>query len=240
VPALRVVNGADLPATGWAVRADATAPALQVLARKQDAVEAARAELSGTPGGGVLEVYLKSGRLEYRREITVAGVTDLRVAFGEVGRHRKQADKVVDNLLGEVWPAILALPGGSALAGLIAPAVADERTFFGVFLATLAWSSGIGLAVAFGKTGVFGGTRGWPLVAAIAGCLATGSLVAVWLGHGVYDVRLRFEDYPGPTKVLAFVQAAVETFGPLGAVIGAASGVVAGLWAAKLYRAAAG
>jgi hypothetical protein len=235
VPAVRVVNGADLPATGWAVRTDATAPALQVLARKTDAVAAARADLAN---GGVLEVYLRSGRLEYRRDVQVSGPSELGVALREVRREQKQADKVVETLLGEVWPLILALPGGAALAGLIAPEVAEQRSFVGVFLATLAWSSGVGLVVAFWRTGVFDRVRGFPALALGALSLGLGALVASGVGHGMYSVPLRFEEYPSLLRWLAFVRAAMETFGAVGALLGAASGVGAGIWAAKLYRSA--
>ncbi|WP_211882376.1 hypothetical protein [Pseudarthrobacter albicanus] len=150
---------------------------------------------------------------------------------------KKKADKAVSTGLGKVWPVIVIL-GGPTVSGLMAPAVAEQRTFFGVFLATLAFSFGVAAFYFVIATKPFGDIGGVQVAIVATVCLFVGSLLAIWIGYGFYEVPIPYGKYGGTPVgwVLPFVDAAMNTFGPLGAVLGAGSGMLAGHWGYTAYE----
>ncbi|MFF3459581.1 hypothetical protein ACFYXH_35825 [Streptomyces sp. NPDC002730] len=157
--------------------------------------------------------------------------------LGQIREEKKQADRVAKSLH-QLWPVLVAL-SGSALSGVISSEVAAQRSFLGVFLATLAWSSGVALFVFLFEAKPLG-DLGLPQHALIAiGCLLAGAAAAGWIGHGMYKADIRRGSY-GETPwglPLAPFEAAVLTFGWLGTALGAVCGTVAGTWAARLWKA---
>lgn len=151
---------------------------------------------------------------------------------------KKKADKTASGLA-KVW-SWTALLGGPTVNGLIAPAVAEQTSFFGVFFATLAFSLGVAAFCFIVMTKVLGDMGGIQYAMVGAACLFVGSVVAIWVGYGFYDEPVPYGKY-GSTPfgwVLPFLEAAVATFGPFGAVLGAVSGFFAGRWGAIAYKAA--
>lgn len=163
----------------------------------------------------------------------------LRDEFGRVRKQKKYADWAVEQFLGLIWPALLML-FGSALSGAMADEVAAQRSVLGVFWATLAWSSGVALFV-FILSRNFKAAP-YQYAALATACLFAGSIIAVQIGHGEYGVPIEWGKYgsqpwawPAPA-----IDAAINTFGWAGALIGGVCGAICGLWAARLWEKAAG
>ena len=234
-----VVNAAGvLPTDGWAVRPQGAEP-LSVHRRKTDAVAQATLELSQTPSGGDLEVYLRVGRLEYRRHVPPInaplppGLRQQRIA--ETQQMLKQADKGVEFAL-EAWTA-LALFLGPAAAALIGAGVAEQRSVLGVFFATLAWSGGVAgswfLLTGHGPNQL----SGLPALGAASMCFVASAGFAVWIGVGSYSGPLpttRFQGTGQFALLLSSLNAAITTFGLGGVLLGTAVGAVVGARARKL------
>jgi hypothetical protein len=154
-----------------------------------------------------------------------------------IQKEKKAADKGF-SWFSKVWPWV-ALVGGPAFNGLIAPAVAKESSTFGVFLATLAFSSGVAAFFFIINTKVLGDMGGYQYAMVAGVCLLGGSLLAIMIGRGAYEGPIPYGAYGStpPGTLLAFLDAAFATFGPLGAILGGLSGFLAGRWGSALYKA---
>ena len=154
---------------------------------------------------------------------------------------KKQADRAVEILMENALPLVGTLVGGPALAGLIQPQIAEQRTFFGVFLSTLAFSLGVAAFVLILQTHALGEITGAAQLGIVAfGCLLAAFWLSTQIGVGMYSVDVEFDAY-GSTPVgwiAPFVAAAVATYGVLGMLLGAASGLAARIWGARLVLAA--
>ncbi|WP_125264463.1 hypothetical protein [Streptomyces alboflavus] len=250
----------------WRLR-EGTRGAESVHGDLESALQTAEQELTRSPGGGTIEVHHLDGRIERRtvpqpdaRPPDALGLLQppsahpqanapapppppaegLRETLGQVRREKKRADQAVKYFFEMIWPVLLTL-FGSAISGAITPEVAAQRSFSGVFWATLAWSSGIALLTFFLIEKPFeAGPVQYSMLA--VGCLYAGSLIAVGVGHGEYGVTIEWGRY-GSTPFawpLPPVAAAIDTFGWAGALIGGLCGALAGRWAARLWKKAAG
>ncbi|WP_406858762.1 hypothetical protein ABZO31_00270 [Streptomyces sp. HUAS MG47] len=217
------------------------------------AVGAAELALTGYLGGGVVEIHHADGRVEQlsrsglgllRPPPQVAQTSPpspdtLRGEFGRVRREKKYADWAVDHFLELIWPALLTLLG-PVLAGAMADDVAAQRGVFGVFWATLAWSSGVALFVfVLSRKLKVGPVQHFAIATA---CLLGGSFIAVGIGHGAYGVEIAWGQYgTDPWEwPLPVIDAAIVTFGWAGALLGGVCGAITGGWAARLYEKATG
>lgn len=154
---------------------------------------------------------------------------------------KKQADRAVEALMEHAVPLLGSLVGGPVLAGLIQPQIAEQRTFFGVFLSTLAFSLGVAAFVLILQTRALGEITGAAQLGIVAFvCLLAAFWVSTQIGVGMYSVEVEFGGYGGTPVgwVAPFVAAAVATYGVLGMLLGAASGYIAGRWASRLALAA--
>jgi hypothetical protein len=236
---------------GWRVWANPSDPPLAVHETKDAAIQAATAELRTSPAGGTLLVLREDGSVNLELAIEGQGVsgpaatparaaarpelTSLGEVFGSIRAEKKQVDQHL-----EVWLlALSSLIPGPVLAAWFRPDILQERSWFGIFLATLAWSLGVAaFLVALDAMNRSNQTYGGVQIAVVAMvCLGGSALVALSIGIGAYSVEPPFVQYPAPFKPLAFVYAAVMTFGPGGAILGAASGAAAAHWAIKPLRA---
>ena len=150
-------------------------------------------------------------------------------------RHRRntirQDVERSDAWLEYISPLLPVVAGAGAV--WLAPSVDVENGTLGVFLSTLALSLGCALGV-----WVMRGTdlAGWPLGSALALCFLVSMYAAAMAGTGTMDPDAVMANAPGgnPLSYLVGVLiTAVETFGVVGAVLGAASGIWLGHVAAK-------
>ncbi len=161
----------------------------------------------------------------------------LRDAAAGVRAEQKRFDK------GLGWTVhalgVVPLLGGPAVTAFIATSVDTGHGWFGVFVSTLAFASGVAAFVAVLKTNAFGELAGWPLVAAAGLCLVVGFLLSGWLAVGTYSVApVPVLSTGTPLDVPAmFVAAAVDTWGVAGALLSGAAGAFAGLWGVRLAAA---
>uniref|UniRef100_UPI002F9078B7 hypothetical protein n=1 Tax=Streptomyces virginiae TaxID=1961 RepID=UPI002F9078B7 len=163
----------------------------------------------------------------------------LRQEFTQVRKEYKYANWAVKGFLELVWPLLLTL-FGAALSGAMAPEVAEQKNFMGVFLATLAWSSGVALFVFILARPHQAGPVQYSILA--TGCLLAGAWVAVEVGSGAYGMPIQWGKYGSTPFALPLpaLDAALATFGWAGVLLGGLCGALAGLWAARLWDKVAG
>ncbi|MGW7029204.1 hypothetical protein ACWGFX_18735 [Streptomyces xanthophaeus] len=267
VRTLKVI--ADPAALVWRLRGNAGEPE-SVHQDLASALRAAELELSRPPGWGITEVHYADGRVERRSvgtqpssqplppapagERNASGQVQpptaasqeetpppagLRQEFTHVRKEYKYANWAVKGFLELVWPFLLTV-FGAALSGALAPEVAEQKNFMGVFLATLAWSSGVALFVFVLTRRYEAGPVQYSILA--TGCLLAGAWVAVEVGRGAYSMPIQWGKH-GSTPFawpLPAIDAALSTFGWVGILLGGLCGALAGLWAARLWDKAAG
>ncbi|MFI7360420.1 hypothetical protein ACIBTP_41785 [Streptomyces avidinii] len=163
----------------------------------------------------------------------------LRQEFTQVRKEYKYANWAVKGFLELVWPFLLTL-FGAALSGAMAPEVAEQKNFMGVFLATLAWSSGVALFVFILTRRYEAGPVQYSILA--TACPFAGAWVAVEGGRGAYGMPIQWGKYGSSPLAwpLPALEAALATFGWAGVLLGGVCGALAGLWAARLWDKAAG
>lgn len=154
-----------------------------------------------------------------------------------IQKEKKAADKGF-SWFHKAWPW-LALVGGPTVNSLVAPGVAKESSTLGVFLATLAFSSGVAAFFFIIITKVLGDMGGYQYAMVAGVCLLGGSLLAIMIGRGAYDGPIPYWKYGSTPQgtLMAFLDAAFSTFGLLGAILGGISGYFAARWASDLYKA---
>lgn len=157
--------------------------------------------------------------------------------FQRIGKEKQIADKGA-SWLNTLWPWAV-LIGGPTVNSLLSPAVAEQSSMLGVFFSTLAFSSGVAAFFFIVITQVFGGMGAYQYMAIAALCLLGGSILAVFIGYGSYAEPVPYGKYgtSPPGALLPYLEAAIFTFGPLGVALGGASGILAGWWAARIYKA---
>lgn len=242
---LRVVNRAP-ENQGWAVRPSEDAPPLRLAGRKVDAIDLAIVDLAEHEGDE-LRIYLTDGRLERRRMIEGSAApaaaspwfrepepTDDRSATaGEVADRIDRQGEHVDAWLMALSLIITLI--GPAAAAYVSPVVRDAagEGWMAVAFATLTWT----LACAWAYVATFrSGLGGTPLLVACCLGIAVSAGIAGALGTGVLDLTPVGASGGGPGgKIAAFVLAAVETYGIVGALIGLGVGVWLGHNVAPLF-----
>ena len=141
----------------------------------------------------------------------------------------KNFDEGVSFLSEHIWPAFGLVGLGPLLNGLVSEQLQEQSTFIGIFIATLAWSGGCLLSTVLLMANArrqF--TGGFPLLFAVGICLGVSGAIATFIGIGTYS---KFVTFTGsPTDVGHFMEAAIATWGPLGMILGAGSGILAGMY----------
>jgi hypothetical protein len=133
--------------------------------------------------------------------------------------------------------------GAAVSAGLISPALAAmispevqgamSEGWMAVFFATLTWSLGCAAAVVLAERS---GLVAWPLVMAVILGFVVALGIANVLGTGVLDLGSATQGAGNPVEVLiGFAEVALQTYGPLGALVGGGVGVWLGVRAAPLF-----
>lgn len=151
-------------------------------------------------------------------------------AIRAIGIEKKWADRAFSVISEHALPILGSVVGGPALAALISPNVASQTTSAGVFLSTLALSLAVAVFTALALTGNLHSLGPMQLAMVAVLLLVGATLIAGWLGVGEFA-----RSAPGgspPVALAHFLQEAVNTFGVIGALLGAASGFLAGRWAA--------
>lgn len=226
----RVVDKAE-DGRGWAVRSSA-GKSLAVHQLKSDAISDATQQLGISSTGGELRIFGDDGRLlecrridPQHRQVQPEGLVQQVDREGGWWDHGVLAVSIVLPLLGA---------GGAAL---ISPEVAAADDWFGVFLATLAWSLGVGFSVFLLVTTK---VSGWPAVSTVGFCLFASIFIASELGKGTLDLdqisaHMAQVNAPGPFRFIAAVTAtAFVTFGFVGAILGGGIGAWLG-WRIAQY-----
>lgn len=208
---------------GWVVLAVEGGDPRRVCPTKKEAVSTATAELRGSSTGGRLRVYLGSGRLEVDRLVgsDVVAASERPPPAEVVAQVRREGEKV-DSVLdaGSQALAFAGFIGVPGIAALISPEVQEAAGdgWWAVLIATFTWTAGCALAVVVWNRS---GLAGWPLISATVGCFLVALGVAWILGSGVLDVESGLQTAGNPfAMVLVFVEVAVRTYGPLGALLG--------------------
>lgn len=147
-----------------------------------------------------------------------------------IGAEKKWADRAFSAISEHALPLLVPVVGGPALAALISPNVSSQTTFVGVFVSTLALSLAVAIFTALALTGSLHSLGGMQLTIVAVLLLVGTTLIAGWLGVGAFA-----KPVPGgspPLALVHFLQEAVNTFGVVGALLGAVSGFLAGRWTA--------
>lgn len=240
---MRVVRR-ESSGVGWSVAESDTGPSSHTAQTKALAVERARADLRGLPGGGRLRVHLANGDLEYERFVegvrsgipVIAAQVDRPPTLGEVHQQIKQDGTKMDKGLDGVDTILLVLGylGVPVTSAAISPEVRDalDGGWLAVFFATLTWTLGcMGAVIVSERSGLLG----YPMVFAVTLCFVAALAVATLLGKGVLELDLAASTLPGPFKLVgSFIEAALRTYGWFGSLIGAGVGALLGHRLARL------
>ncbi len=217
----------------WVVRAEDGGVPLAGFRTKREAVGEARSQLAIT--GGMLRVHYGDGRIEYERRIQgsvprPAGASSSAAVIRQIRSEGEQIDRWLESADNAV-PAAGALLGAPFVAAMMSPEVqgALGRGWLAVFVATLAWSLGVALNTALVRKS---GGMSTPVAATMVVVFAATQVIALILGIGALD--LEFSAGNPWTVLLRITQAAFETYGPVGALLGAGLGYWLGYRATDL------
>jgi hypothetical protein len=157
------------------------------------------------------------------------------IATQQVRSEFERAEKVVEHTKEHVWPLLLLLLGPSVAYGLIAPEIIEAGSFFGAFLATLAWSGGFAVCVALLIHGLLNRVGGMGAMLTCSVVLLASALVASAAGYGAYKETVILPNGPPPSWIVSFAEMAIASYGVGGFFIACAIGGLAGRWLAKLW-----
>ncbi|GLZ45781.1 hypothetical protein Acsp06_19660 [Actinomycetospora sp. NBRC 106375] len=131
---------------------------------------------------------------------------------------------------GETWDKVIewVVPiVGATFGSLLSPELANAGSWFAIFIATLTWSGGCAAATYLIMSHKMNGAQ---MVGTVATSLLGALAVACILGYGVLDVSDTLTQVNGHvppifTIPVAFLGAAVLTYGPVGALLSAGIGI---------------
>jgi hypothetical protein len=213
-------------ATPWAVAEHLNAAPITQHETRELAISAARSQVADHHGGSVL-VHAEDGTI--LEQLQVADP-----ALERAGEHIERMDDALDKLTTFGLP-IVALLFGPAANAVIASQLQHSTTTVEVFCLTLALALGVAgstyLVLSASARRLAWGTA----ISGTAFCLLASSLLASWIHVGAFKGEI---DYTGGVigVVTHSVSAAVSTWGPLGAALGFASGVLVGRYAFQAVR----
>lgn len=227
----RIVNRAD-DGQGWVVRRAVGGPALGVYPTKAAAVEHAEKDLRALLGGGELLAFnVRSRQLEARRVTgrqegvmqPEASATAQRPVSQPSGAaalyHAVDRDGERIDLGLEIVIPIAAMFGTS----VVSSAISEADGWFGVFIATLAWSLGWTFTVFMLQRKLAVGIQAFLLTGL---CFTASLWIASVVGMGELPVGpMTSGDPEGVWEFLGrVIEAAIYVYGWFGAVVGAAIG----------------
>lgn len=156
----------------------------------------------------------------------------------DVRQQHKTLDQAFSALFEHGLPVLVALVAGTPLASLAAVNLGEATTFWGVFLASLAWSLGVLVITAALQVEGVMMVHPMALLAGAAVVFVLSSAVATAFATGT----LEQDPCPSGTcgsaadTIAAYLGEAIASFGFLGWLLSTVTGVFAGLWAVKVVK----